>query len=294
MVNILFSVDERGYEGLFATINSIISHKKKQKEKYNFFILGTNDYNFYLEIMNENPYDKFYIENFYDVKYNNQRQILFNLLKKQNYKTDNIAHNNMMNYARIFLPEIFKGVNKGVYLDNDLIIKKDIKELFEMDLGEKLVAAPLTRDLDKHMGFPNSIPELKMEINKKYKGFNAGVYLYSLEKWRANEMTKQAVEILHFNTYIRKIMRHGTQPLMNLLFNGRMKAIDKRWNLTGLGWRKKIEEYNLDGAYILHWSGPKKPWLEQGLYKEYWVIHNRKFQVPIVYTAKNHSFYEQV
>ena len=134
MVNILFSVDEGGYEGLVATINSIISKKENPKERYNFYILGTNSYNFYLDLINLNPYDKFYIENFYNTKYNNQRQILFNLLKKQNYKTDNIAHNNMMNYARIFLPEIFKQVKKGIYLDNDLIIQKDIRNLFNIDL----------------------------------------------------------------------------------------------------------------------------------------------------------------
>ena len=199
MVNILFSVDEGGYEGLVATINSIISKKENPKERYNFYILGTNSYNFYLDLINLNPYDKFYIENFYNTKYNNQRQILFNLLKKQNYKTDNIAHNNMMNYARIFLPEIFKQVNKGIYLDNDLIIQKDIRNLFNIDLGEKIMAAPLTRNLDKYMNFPDKISELKINVDKTYKGFNAGVYLYSLKKWRENEMTKKAIEILYFN-----------------------------------------------------------------------------------------------
>ena len=65
-------------------------------------------------------------------------------------------------------------------------------------------------------------------------------------------------------------MRHGTQPLMNLIFNDKTKNIDPRWNFTGLGWERKLSRDALSKAYILHWSGPRKPWLEEGLYKSYW------------------------
>ena len=122
------------------------------------------------------------------------------------------------------------------------------------------------------MKFQDEIPELKIKVDKRYQGFNAGMYLYSLKKLREMNLTKKALEILYFNVDMRKIMNHGTQPLMNLLFNGKSKPIDHRWNLTGLGWQRNIEKSILEGAFILHWSGPKKPWLNEGLYKEYWII----------------------
>ena len=170
--------------------------------------------------------------------HHNQRQILFKILKAQNYNTDNIAHSNLMNYARIFIPDIFKNSqSKGLYLDTDLIIKRDIKDLYDIPLGNYICASPLTRDLKTFMNFPNEIEELNIKINNKIKGFNAGVYLFSLEYWRKNNLTQKCVQILIYNL-THKIMRHGTQPLMNLIFNDMTKNIDPRWNFTGLGWRE--------------------------------------------------------
>ncbi len=270
MVNLFFCADENTMKGLYATINSIILHKTKKNECYHFHILGTKGSSFFLDLIDKFPYDKFYIANFYEPKYNNQRQMLFKILKAQNYYTDNIAHSNLMNYARIFIPDIFKHVtNKGLYLDTDLIIKRDVKDLYNIELGEYTCASPLTRDLKQFMNFPDEIPELNIKINNDINGFNAGVYLFSLKLWREKNLSQKSVQILIYNL-THKIMRHGTQPLMNLIFNGCTKNIDPRWNYTGLGWERNLDPEELRKAYILHWSGPKKPWLENGLYKMIW------------------------
>ena len=274
MVNLFFCADEKTIKGLYATINSIILHKTNKKDCYHFHILGTNDPIKYLDLIDTHPYDKFHIANFYDRKYHNQRQILFQILKAQNYNTDNIAHSNLMNYARIFLPEIFKHVtSKGLYLDTDLIIQRDIKDLYKISLNDYACASPLTRDLKIFMNFPDEIPELKIKIDNNLKGFNAGVYLFSFKYWKKYNLTQKCIEILIYNL-THKIMRHGTQPLMNLIFNGKIKNIDPRWNFTGLGWERKLSPDSLSKAYILHWSGPRKPWLKNGLYKSYWVKYD--------------------
>ena len=269
MVYLFFCVDENTIKGLYATIHSIILHKKNKTKSYNFCILGTNDVRYYLDMVNKYPYDKFHIANFYDRKYNNQRQILFKILKANNYHTDNIAHGNLMNYARIYLPEIFKFVNKGIYLDVDLIIQRDIKDLYDIELGRHLCASPLTRNLKKFMNFPDEIPELNIKINNDINGFNTGVYLFSPKLWREQNLTGQSIQILIYNL-THKIMRHGTQPLINLIFNNCTKNIDSKWNFTGLGWERNLDPGDIKKAYILHWSGPKKPWLENGLYKTIW------------------------
>ena len=275
MVNLFFCADESSMVGLYATINSIVKHKENEKDSYNFHILSTNDNSYFLHLLDKFPYDKFYIENFYDPCHHNQRQILFKILKAQNYNTDNIAHSNLMNYARIFIPDIFKHIqSKGLYLDTDLIIKRDIKHLYNISLGDYACASPLTRDLKKFMNFPEEIPDLNIKINNNIKGFNAGVYLFSFKYWREFNLTQKCIQILIHNL-THKIMRHGTQPLMNLIFNNLTKNIDPRWNFTGLGWERKLSPDSLSKAYILHWSGPRKPWLDNGLYKSYW----EKYQI---------------
>ncbi len=39
--------------------------------------------------------------------------------------------------------------------------------------------------------------------------------------------------------------------------------------LQGLGWLD-LKKADLDAAYVLHWTGPDKPWLPKGRYKQLW------------------------
>ena len=42
---------------------------------------------------------------------------------------------------------------------------------------------------------------------------------------------------------------------------GGVKEIDYKWNYSGLGIREfKENSQRLNDAYVLHWSGEKKPW----------------------------------
>ena len=46
-------------------------------------------------------------------------------------------------YYRIFLPEMFPQYDKGIYLDSDIIVLEDIAKLYEVEMGDNLLAACL-------------------------------------------------------------------------------------------------------------------------------------------------------
>ena len=109
------------------------------------------------------------------------------------------------------------------------------------------------------------------------KTFNAGVVLADLEQWRALKLGDKFIEMTRAHAR-KKLWRLGSNPPLVLLAHGRFEALDQRWNCDGLGWKKPtdLEPVCLrDGAFVWHWSGPRKPWLADGLYPASWWPHVR-------------------
>jgi lipopolysaccharide biosynthesis glycosyltransferase len=63
----------------------------------------------------------------------------------------------------------------------------------------------------------------------------------------------------------------GTQSIMNLAFYRDFQQLPPGWNVQPMGWHDDIPEQTLQNGKILHWAGKRKPWLADGLYKEYWI-----------------------
>jgi lipopolysaccharide biosynthesis glycosyltransferase len=47
----------------------------------------------------------------------------------------------MSAYYRLFLLKIFSSYDKLIYLDSDMLVLKDVKELFDIDVGDNYVGA---------------------------------------------------------------------------------------------------------------------------------------------------------
>ena len=81
-------------------------------------------------------------------------------------------------YYRLFIPDLFPGLNKALYLDSDVVLLGDVSELYDVDLEENLVGAIP----DSVVG---SIPALALYTKKRLRVaadhyFNAGVLLMNL------------------------------------------------------------------------------------------------------------------
>lgn len=97
--------------------------------------------------------------------------------------------------------------------------------------------------------------------------------LIILSRWRAMQVTRLIEKIMKTHKQ-RKLFHGGIQALINLAVEGYCGNIDTLWNVSGLGRNPNIEHDLLERAYILHWSGKDKPWLEDGSYKYLWDPYN--------------------
>ena len=99
-------------------------------------------------------------------------------------------------YYRFSIPWITKK-KKAIYLDSDLLIRKDIKNLFDIDLEEYCYAAVVDGSANENHILPNLEGNITIEKGNYY---NSGVLLLNCDKIRkempatfANLLLKQEI-----------------------------------------------------------------------------------------------------
>ena len=131
-IPIFFSSDDRYVPCLSVAIKSLIENSSIQNE-YRIIILNTgiseNRIKDLKEMETKNV--KISFENI-DDKTTDLRQAL--ALRLRDYYSATI-------YYRMFIPSLFPGYEKAIYLDSDMIIKDDIANLYNIDLGNNMIAA---------------------------------------------------------------------------------------------------------------------------------------------------------
>ena len=266
MYHITLCSDENNYSGLLAVINSIKMNTKR-----------LNDIKFHI-LVYENSDD---LAKKMDIAFAGTVSYEIKELSKYSHITSflndtMVIHGgekfkhilNIMNFARFYMPIIFEDVDFGLYLDTDMIVLTDITNIFnEVVLDDSLTIA-----------VPNKARPVKFFSGpiKYVLGFNAGIYILNFVYWRNNNILSECEKIMVQNKENR-MFDLGTQPILNLIFNKNWKPIDRRWNFTNLGSRI-IDDKKTNSQFVLHWTGTKKPWLDDGLNKEYW----EKYKINII------------
>ena len=166
---------------------------------------------------------------------------------------------NIMNFARFYLPVVFKEINIGIYLDIDMICRKPffhiLKEynFFKNDFN---ILSPLILNC-REMGLD--------KIGFYGKAFNAGFMVWNLKKYREQHLIKKFRQLVKFHNENR-IWKLGTQPILNILYYNKVIDINKNWNRRGFGRiitsekEKKKYDKNSKSAFIIHWNSQYKPW----------------------------------
>ena len=129
-------------------------------------------------------------------------------------------------------PEIFPEEKRVLRLDDDVIIEKDIGELFDMDLEDNYTA----------------MVEEPVRGKFPFRYFNAGVTLMDLEKFRETGIHRKMIRML--NSQVCTAME---QDAFNVFCQGQIKKIGPEWNMA-----EHITEH-CDAPYIRHYAGCLKP-----------------------------------
>ena len=156
-------------------------------------------------------------------------------------------------YFRFLLPELLPGVSRALYLDADLVVRANLRPLYDTKLGDAWLAGAADEWVVNDDGYP--VGTLGLSPDDPY--VNAGVLLFNLEGMRSARVSEALMSALV--TLVPKV-KFQDQDVLNVVCRGHIRLVDPAWNFTMCDWdrRKKAR----GGARILHYTGQAKPWDE--------------------------------
>jgi lipopolysaccharide biosynthesis glycosyltransferase len=131
-------------------------------------------------------------------------------------------------YLRLFSPYILPAeTRKMIYLDVDMILLKDISEIWNTDLRENIIAAVV--DLSETVGSSwGGIPNYRqLGLNPDAKYFNAGLMAIDVVKWRERNIATKVLDTINANI---QFVNFADQYGLNVILINDWLELDKRWN----------------------------------------------------------------
>jgi lipopolysaccharide biosynthesis glycosyltransferase len=158
-----------------------------------------------------------------------------------------------MTYCRILLPHLL-GVPRLIYLDCDVLVFRDLSELFDIELspGKILAAVPDSETLTLADDSQALVDATNLPADGRY--CNAGVMLLNLDELRKENFTNRSLE---FFSNWKGHYRFWDQSAFNFLLHGRIDELPEHWNRAS--WRFDEQENN-NLECVLHYTG-SVPWL---------------------------------
>lgn len=187
-------------------------------------------------------------------------------------------------YLRLLLPELIPSdVGKLIYFDSDMLIRRDLGELYAEPLGDhealavQEMAAPwmdaeLAADgYDRRRKFLSATQPVlnyrELGIRPDAPYFNSGLLVFDAAQWRAQQTAKNVLECLERH---RDHVLWWDQYALNVVLVDRWRPLDVRWNQTAAvfdypNWRlspldaEAFQQIRED-PWIIHFCSPTKPW----------------------------------
>lgn len=164
------------------------------------------------------------------------------------------AHTNVVTYYRFLLGDLLPQVDKVLYMDTDVVALRSLRELWQIDMHDKYVAA--VEDKWDHIQTYKG----KMGFAPADKYFNAGIVFLNLKKWRQDGITRKLFENrLKLNEL--GVFACGDQDALNFTFKDHVQFLPWGYNVQqSTFWQRDTEAQRQRAqAYIIHYNGPEKP-----------------------------------
>ncbi|CAN6450454.1 unnamed protein product [Victoria cruziana] len=191
-----------------------------------------------------------------------------------NLKFRNPKYLSILNHLRFYLPEIFPKLPKVLFLDDDIVVRKDLSALWAVDLKGMINGAVETcqesfHRFDRYLNFSN--PLIAKNFNPRACGWAYGMNIFDLVEWKKQKVTEVYHSWQKLN-HDRQLWKLGTLPPGLITFWKRTFALDKSWHVLGLGYNPNVEQKEIEHAAVIHYNGNMKPWLEIGMprYRQLW------------------------
>lgn len=169
---------------------------------------------------------------------------------------------------RLLLPELFPtDIDRVLYLDCDIVVERDISELWRLDLGDKAVwAVQNGTDDDLQNYVLSKFPEIQAGPEARY--FNSGVILVNMAEWRRQRVSERTRDFLqqHSDRLI-----FPDQDALNAVLAGHWGSLHPHWNKQILR-AHQPEQAAFDDPGILHYTS-RKPWTPEYMQRAKWAWH---------------------
>ncbi|AES64612.1 putative polygalacturonate 4-alpha-galacturonosyltransferase [Medicago truncatula] len=191
-----------------------------------------------------------------------------------NLKFRNPKYLSILNHLRFYLPEVFPKLNKVLFLDDDIVVQKDLTGLWSIDLKGNVNGAVETcgesfHRFDRYLNFSN--PLIAKNFDPHACGWAYGMNVFDLVQWKRQKITEVYHNWQNLN-HDRQLWKLGTLPPGLITFWKRTFPLNKAWHVLGLGYNPNVNQKDIDRAAVMHYNGNMKPWLEISIpkFRGYW------------------------
>jgi len=250
VIPIFFAVDDGYIPFLAVSIQSLVDHASDENQ-YVIKVLYTN-----ISEENKKNISKYERENisieFVDLNYYIEK------IKDKLYTRD---YYSKTTYFRLFIPNLYPQYNKVLYLDSDITILSDVADLYNIDMGDNLIAAA-PDDVIQTIEVFQDYAEKVVGVADYRNYFNAGIIVMNLDELRKFDFQEKFLYLLS----TVKFSVAQDQDYLNRLCKGRVKLFSNTWNRMPIGG----DVVDRDDLHLIHYNLAFKPWhFENILYKEY-------------------------
>ena len=187
-------------------------------------------------------------------------------------------------YFRLLAAELLPDtLDKVIYLDSDVLVRDDLTQLWEMELGDHYclavqdIACPFVdarlaganrKRSNPYMASLSPIRnwrQLGIQGNAPY--FNSGVMVLNLKRWRDDHIGEKLLDCLRQN---QAFVWCWDQYALNVVFAGQWGQLPLRWNQGAHVFEYPSEQFSpvdaqqfvqmRDNPAIIHFTTEWKPW----------------------------------
>jgi lipopolysaccharide biosynthesis glycosyltransferase len=173
-------------------------------------------------------------------------------------------HFNAMVWCRIVLPTLFPNLDKVIYLDSDLCVLEDLKDLWNTNIDNIALAA--VPDMFCH----NILTYNRLDYDISAGYFNSGVLLLNLDYWRKHSIQNQ---VLNYASTTTCELKYPDQDVLNYVLRDQKRFLPMKFNVQeGYFFKKPYIARSMwselhdaiSHPSIMHYTGGGllKPWVK--------------------------------
>lgn len=155
-------------------------------------------------------------------------------------------------YLRLLIPDLFPQYERAIYVDSDIIFKKDVSPLWQEPFEGYLLMA--VQDYYEYQLSAKEYDPQQLVVEKGSGYFNSGFLVLDLKSWRERNISGQLIEYIEKH---RELCPLWDQSALNVFFH-------KNWKALPAGFNQPAYEYSVEKAekenINCHFLGPCKPW----------------------------------